>query len=561
MLNNLLKVTKNVISKCVKPVLESAKKAFQPQINNIKNSTLGKVAAKILPVVNSPTVKSGISQVQKALALPKAVAPAKKEGAPSPQASNNNQAKQLSASSNSPAPQQENVKLLEQYKGNETSKSDIIRGEVKSGALRLFYDAGRETFLMPGILTVLRIISPPEYKSLNFKAPYELLKADIKDKFNQAGNDVYNAQIPIASNLIGAFTNSSDYKEHGPLPLESPKTNHMLAMMNYFMYGVSGGGILNQADVMTTYQSMASNTNMASVIGANAGGALITGGAGMADSIIEAIIDPYEFQKNLSDLVINSPVIIPALLNEIGDYSKHYVYEATPQEKARVKGRIAFEIASYVVLSALGKATKGAEAAQGAQKTESMVKNGSEASALGKEGGVNITKTEDVLTANKGVGEVVEEGVKKSSGNAGKTGEAIEGTGKNIKFSELTDDEIANIAKEYQKKSPIEIPEGASYKAQSKTGFEQISYKWNDGTYKYESRWHTRTPGAPETQGNTWVIQRTKPGSGGTKPYTEFLAGDDWIPATKWYDSIAARKAGTATTEQIEILDKGHWKE
>lgn len=561
MLNNLLKVTKNVISKCVKPVLESAKKAFQPQIKNLQNSTLGKAAAKLLPVVNSPAVKSGFSQVQKALALPKTVEPAKKEVASTPQSSGNNQAKQLSASSNSPAPQEENVKLLEQYKGNETSKSDIIRGEVKSGALRLFYDAGRETFLMPGILTVLRIISPPEYKSLNFKAPYELLKADIKDKFNQAGNDVYNAQIPIASNLIGAFTNSSDYKEHGPLPLESPKTNHMLAMMNYFMYGVSGGGILNQADVMTTYQSMASNTNMASVIGANAGGALITGGAGMADSIIEAIIDPYEFQKNLSDLVINSPVTIPALLNEIGDYSKHYVYEATPQEKARVKGRIAFEIASYVVLSALGKATKGAEAAQGAQKTESMVKNGSEASALGKEGGVNITKTEDVLTANKGVGEVVEEGVKKSSGNAGKTGEAIEGTGKNIKFSELTDDEIANIAKEYQKKSPIEIPEGASYKAQSKTGFEQISYKWNDGTYKYESRWHTRTPGAPETQGNTWVIQRTKPGSGGTKPYTEFLAGDDWIPATKWYDSIAARKAGTATTEQIEILDKGHWKE
>ncbi|GLB24317.1 hypothetical protein LXJ15735_05580 [Lacrimispora xylanolytica] len=561
MLNNLLKVTKNVISKCVKPVLESAKKAFQPQINNLKNSTLGKVAAKILPVVNSPTVKSGISQVQKALALPKTVAPAKKEGAPPPQTSNNNQAKQLSASSNSPAPQQENVTLLEQYKGNEASKSDIIRGEVKSGALRLFYDAGRETFLMPGILTVLRIISPPEYKNLNFKAPYELLKADIKDKFNQAGNDVYNAQIPIASNLVGAFTNSSDYKEHGPLPLESPKTNHMLAMMNYFMYGFNGGGILNHADVLTTYQNMESNTNMASVIGSNAGGALISGAAGMADSIIEAIIDPYEFQKNLSDLVINSPVIIPALLNEIGDYSKHYVYEATPQEKARVKGRIAFEIASYVVLSALGKASKGAEAAQGAQKTESMVKNGSEASALGKEGGVNITKTEDVLTANKGVNEVVEEGIKKGSSNAGKTGEAIEGAGKNFKFSELTDDEIANIAKEYQKKSPIEIPEGASYKAQSKTGFEQISYKWNDGTYKYESRWHTRTPGAPETQGNTWVIQRTKPGSGGTKPYTEFLAGDDWIPATKWYDSIAARKAGTATTEQIEILDKGHWKE
>ena len=428
MLNNLLKVTKNVISKCVKPVLESAKKAFQPQINNIKNSTLGKVAAKILPVVNSPTVKSGISQVQKALALPKAVAPAKKEGAPSPQASNNNQAKQLSASSNSPAPQQENVKLLEQYKGNEASKlEDIIRGIVKSDAFHITFNANLNMGAMPGFLKVLRVMTPLEYKSINLKVPYELLKADIKAKFNQAGNDAYNAQVPIASNLIGAFTNSSDYKEHGPLPLESPEMNNMLAMMNYFMYGGNGGGILNQADVMSTYQNIANNTNMASVIGANAGGVLIDGGAGMANSIIEVIIDPYEFEKNLFDLVIKSPVIIPALLDKAANYTKHYVTEATPQEKARVKGRIIFELASLAAFSAIGKAIKGAEVAQGAQKTEALAKTGSEVSALIDEGGVSITKTEDVLTANRGVGEVVEEGVKKGSGNAGKVGEAIEG--------------------------------------------------------------------------------------------------------------------------------------
>lgn len=422
MLNNLLKVTKNVISKCVKPVLESAKKVFQPQINNLKNSTLGKVAAKILPVVNSPTVKSGISQVQKALALPKAVAPAKKEGAPPPQASNNNQAKQLSASSNSPAPQQENVKLLEQYKGNEASKlEDIIRGIVKSDAFHIAFNANLNMGAMPGFLKVLRVMTPLEYKSINLKVPYELLKADIKAKFNQAGNDAYNAQVPIASNLIGAFTNSSDYKENGPLPLESPEMNNMLAMMNYFMYGGNGGGILNQADVMSTYQNIANNTNMASVIGANAGGVLIDGGAGMANSIIEVIIDPYEAEKNLFDLVTKSPVIIPALLDKAANYTKHYVTEATPQEKARVKGRIIFELASLAAFSAIGKAIKGAEVAQGAQKTEAMAKTGSEVSALIDEGGVSITKTEDVITANRGVGEVLEEGVKKGSSKTYKT--------------------------------------------------------------------------------------------------------------------------------------------
>lgn len=417
MLNNLLKVTKNVISKCVKPVLESAKKAFQPQIKNLQNSTLGKAAAKLLPVVNSPAVKSGFSQVQKALALPKTVAPAKKEVASTPQSSSNNQAKQLSTSSNSPAPQEENVKLLEEYKGNEASKlEDIIRGAVKSDAFRIAFNANLSMGAMPGFLKVLRVMTPPEYKSLNLKIPYELLKADIKAKFNQAGNDAYNAQVPIASNLIGAFTNSSDYKEHGPLPLETPEMNNMLAMMNYFMYGGRGGGILNQADVMSTYQNITNNTNMASVIGANAGGALIDGGAGMANSIIEIIIDPYEAEKNLFNLVTKSPVIIPALLDKAANYTKHYVTEATPQEKARVKGRIIFELASLAAFSAIGKAIKGAEAAQGAQKTEALAKTGSEVSALIDEGGVSITKTEDVLTANRGVGEVVEEGVKKGSG-------------------------------------------------------------------------------------------------------------------------------------------------
>lgn len=45
-------------------------------------------------------------------------------------------------------------------------------------------------------------------------------------------------------------------------------------------------------------------------------------------------------------------------------------------------------------------------------------------------------------------------------------------------------------------KAVIEIPDTAKYKAKSMAdGYEQISYKWNDGTYKYEVRWHTRTSG------------------------------------------------------------------
>lgn len=132
-----------------------------------------------------------------------------------------------------------------------------------------------------------------------------------------------------------------------------------------------------------------------------------------------------------------------------------------------------------------------------------------------------------------------------------------------FKFSEMPESEITEIIERYRKKSPIQIPNIANVRAKSMNeGYEQISYKWNDGLYKYEARWHTRTPGAPKEQGNTWVIQRTMPGTDGKKPSTQFLVGDnEWIEGWKWHDAIKARKEGIATKEQIEILDRGHWKE
>ena len=145
------------------------------------------------------------------------------------------------------------------------------------------------------------------------------------------------------------------------------------------------------------------------------------------------------------------------------------------------------------------------------------------------------------------------DGVTEGTGNVAEdVGKIVESGGKIFKFSDMTESEIVKIVERYRKKAPIEIPDTAKYKAKSMAdGYEQISYKWNDGTYKYEVRWHTRTSGAPEGQGNTWVIQRTIPGNGGKKPSTQFLIGEnEWVEGWKWYDAISARKNGT-----------GHWKE
>lgn len=109
--------------------------------------------------------------------------------------------------------------------------------------------------------------------------------------------------------------------------------------------------------------------------------------------------------------------------------------------------------------------------------------------------------------------------------------------------------------------SPIKVPADAKIIEQTKTGYQQIKYKWSDGTYKYEARWHTRTPGAPKGQGNTWVITRTTPGtSTGQRKMQHILTGkNQWTPMSEWQSAVQARQNGVATHEQQLLLDHGHW--
>ena len=132
------------------------------------------------------------------------------------------------------------------------------------------------------------------------------------------------------------------------------------------------------------------------------------------------------------------------------------------------------------------------------------------------------------------------------------------------KFSELSVQDQRLLAREFSKRSPVKIPENAKIKVQSKpAGYEQISYNWRDTNYKHEIRWHTRTPGAPVDQGNTWVVLRTTPGTGGTtKAVDNYLLNDrTWVTGKEWSDAITARKYGMPTLREIEILDRGHWSD
>lgn len=118
-----------------------------------------------------------------------------------------------------------------------------------------------------------------------------------------------------------------------------------------------------------------------------------------------------------------------------------------------------------------------------------------------------------------------------------------------------------NRVPELSKQAPIEIPSSATVKVQAKNGYDQISFKWTENGQNYEARWHTKTPGAPEGQGNTWLVSRVTPGTPTGQVRTEhILVGDTWIPRYQWQDAINAYRNGTATQEQLQLLKDGHWQ-
>ena len=119
---------------------------------------------------------------------------------------------------------------------------------------------------------------------------------------------------------------------------------------------------------------------------------------------------------------------------------------------------------------------------------------------------------------------------------------------------------------ELSKTAPMKIPSNATIKDEKKQGYDQVKYKWKRGDFTYTARWHTRTPDAPKEQGNSWVVERKRAGIGNgpnaRRAERHILVGKNkWVSKKKWYDAIHARKTGTATKEQEELLNNGHWKE
>ena len=134
----------------------------------------------------------------------------------------------------------------------------------------------------------------------------------------------------------------------------------------------------------------------------------------------------------------------------------------------------------------------------------------------------------------------------------------------NIEFDSLSGKDLTKVTTDIRTNggSPIEIPDNATAIAQSKSGYQQVKYKWNDGTYSYEARWHTETPGAAKyDNGTTWVATKTTPGNAnGVKKVVEVKVGDSWVSESTWNQAVKANQAGTATEAQKQMLQDGHYQ-
>jgi hypothetical protein len=197
----------------------------------------------------------------------------------------------------------------------------------------------------------------------------------------------------------------------------------------------------------------------------------------------------------------------------------------------------------------------------------SMVGNNLQASSTGIGNQVGAL----VQNSNPNAGVLTGEG---ANANVGKLLDDI--SSERVKLHDLSEVKQAEVAEALKEKSPIKIPDNVRPKIEQKVGgYDQITYKWNDGTHTYEVRWHTSTPNAPDTPPN-WRVDTKQSGfPGGKDPITgEKIPG---YPAKKevlifpenapyypvsvedWNAAVKAYNRNTATPDQLDMLKWGHY--
>ncbi|MGM9892556.1 hypothetical protein [Limosilactobacillus sp.] len=114
----------------------------------------------------------------------------------------------------------------------------------------------------------------------------------------------------------------------------------------------------------------------------------------------------------------------------------------------------------------------------------------------------------------------------------------------------------------FRQGAPWPIPPTATGKVQMKNGYHQVKYTWPAAGWRYEARWHERTPWARLITYPSWRLDRTRPGKGygpdAAPRLTETWVGDHWLPVSRLRYAAARYNHGCATSTDIELLKAAH---
>lgn len=115
-----------------------------------------------------------------------------------------------------------------------------------------------------------------------------------------------------------------------------------------------------------------------------------------------------------------------------------------------------------------------------------------------------------------------------------------------------------------RKKAPWIIPEDAQITYEKKQGYQQIKFIWQAQQWRYEARFHNKTPLARLIKYPSWRLDRTRPGKGFGPDHAprieETLVGTNWLKSS--YVRFCARQVShnVATDKQIQIIKLAHFR-
>ncbi|KRL80337.1 hypothetical protein [Lactobacillus ultunensis] len=115
-----------------------------------------------------------------------------------------------------------------------------------------------------------------------------------------------------------------------------------------------------------------------------------------------------------------------------------------------------------------------------------------------------------------------------------------------------------------RKIAPWFIPLDAKMTLENKQGYRQIKYVWYKNSWRYEARFHTKTPKAQLITYPSWRLDRIRPGKGFGPDHASRI--EESLVGTKWIKSSIVRYCarqvshGVANKKQIEIIKKAHFR-